>query len=167
MDKRPEKIFHQRKYWQISTRKMFNNICYQKNANENHNVTVLNIYCCGSVTKSCPTLLQPPWTVTHQAPLSMGFYRREYCSGLPFPSLRDLPNPGIKPGSPALASLIANQQRVCLQCRRPGFNSWVAKIPWRRKWQSTPILLPGKSHGERILTGYSLWGQKSWTWLSG
>ena len=38
---------------------------------------------------------------------------------------------------------------VCLQCGRPGFNRWVGKIPWRRKWQSTPVLLPGKSHGQR------------------
>ena len=43
-----------------------------------------------------------PWTVAHQAPLSMGFSRQEYWSGLPFPSPGDLPNPGIEPGSPAL-----------------------------------------------------------------
>ena len=43
-----------------------------------------------------------PWTVTHQAPLSMGLSRQEYWSGLPFPSSDDLPNPGVKPGSPAL-----------------------------------------------------------------
>ena len=54
------------------------------------------------VTKSCPTLVTP-WTVIHQAPLSMGFLRQEYWSGLPFPSLRDLPNPRIKPTSPELA----------------------------------------------------------------
>ena len=43
-----------------------------------------------------------PWTVAHQAPLSVGFSRQEYWSGLPFPSLGDLPDPGIEPGSPAL-----------------------------------------------------------------
>ena len=42
------------------------------------------------------------WTAACQAPLSMGFSRQEYWSGLPFPSSRDLPDPGIKPGSPAL-----------------------------------------------------------------
>ena len=42
------------------------------------------------------------WTIGHQAPLSMGFPRQEYWSGLPFPPPGDLPNPGIKPGSPAL-----------------------------------------------------------------
>ena len=44
-----------------------------------------------------------PWTVAHQAPLSMGFPRKEYWTGLPFPSPRSLTNPGIKPMSPALA----------------------------------------------------------------
>ena len=46
------------------------------------------------------------------------------------------------------------------QCRRPGFNPWVGKISWRRKWQPTPVLLPGKSHGWRSLVGYSPWGRK-------
>ena len=41
-----------------------------------------------------------------------------------------------------------------------GFNSWVGKIPWRRKWQSTPAFFPGKAHGRRSLIGYSPWGQK-------
>ena len=43
-----------------------------------------------------------PWTVAHQAPLSMGFPRQEYCSGLPLPTPGDLPDPGIEPESPAL-----------------------------------------------------------------
>ena len=43
-----------------------------------------------------------PWTVVYQAPLSMGFSRLEYWSGLPFPSSEDLPDPGIEPGSPEL-----------------------------------------------------------------
>jgi len=43
-----------------------------------------------------------PWTVAHQAPLSMGYSRQEDWSGLPFPPPRDLPNPGTKPKSPAL-----------------------------------------------------------------
>ena len=54
-----------------------------------------------SVAKSCPTLATPR-TEAHQAPLSMGFSRQEYWSGLPFPSPRDLSDPGIKAGSPAL-----------------------------------------------------------------
>ena len=46
--------------------------------------------------------LWPPWTVAHQAPLSMGLSIQEYWSGFPFPSPGDLPNPGFDPGSPAL-----------------------------------------------------------------
>ena len=41
-----------------------------------------------------------------------------------------------------------------------GFDSWVRKIPWRRKWQLTPVFLPGEFHGERSLAGYSPWGHK-------
>ena len=53
----------------------------------------------GLIAKLCPTLAT--WTVACQAPLSMGFSRQEYCSGLPFPSPWDLPDRGIKSGSPA------------------------------------------------------------------
>ena len=49
--------------------------------------------------QSCAALCDP-WTVARQAPLSVGFSRKEYWSGLPFPPPRDLPNLGIKPGSP-------------------------------------------------------------------
>ena len=41
-----------------------------------------------------------------------------------------------------------------------GFDLWVGKIPWRRKWQPTPVFWPGKSHGQRSLKGYSPWGHK-------
>ena len=47
-------------------------------------------------------LFATPWTVAHQAPLSMGFSRQEYWSGLPFPSPGYLPDPGIEPRSPTL-----------------------------------------------------------------
>ena len=56
------------------------------------------------VAKLCWTLATP-WTVARQAPLSMGFSRQEYWIGLPFPSPGNLPNPGIKPGSPALQTV--------------------------------------------------------------
>ena len=42
----------------------------------------------------------------------------------------------------------------------PGFDSWVGKISWSRKWQPTPVFLPGKSLGWRSLEGYSPWGRK-------
>ena len=44
--------------------------------------------------------------------------------------------------------------------RRYGFDPWVGKIPWRRKWQPSPVFLPGKSHGQRSLVCYSSWGHK-------
>ena len=53
------------------------------------------------VAKLCLTLAIP-WTVAHQAPLSMGFPRQQYWSELPFPAPGDLPNPGIKLTSPVL-----------------------------------------------------------------
>ena len=40
------------------------------------------------------------------------------------------------------------------------FYPWVGKIPWRRKWHPTPILLPGESHGNRSLEGYCPWDRK-------
>ena len=43
------------------------------------------------------------------------------------------------------ASLVAQMVRICLQFRRPGFNPWVRKIPWKRAWQPTPVFLPGGS----------------------
>ena len=51
---------------------------------------------------SCVRLFATLWTVAYQASPSLGFFRQEYWSGLPFPSPGDLPDPGIKPGSPAL-----------------------------------------------------------------
>ena len=48
----------------------------------------------------------------------------------------------------------------CLQCERPGFNPWVRKMPWKKKWQPTPVFLLGKSHGQRSLVGYSSCGCK-------
>ena len=41
-----------------------------------------------------------------------------------------------------------------------GFYPWVGKLPWRRKWQLTPVFLPGRSHEQRSLAGYSPWGCK-------
>ena len=58
-----------------------------------------------------------PWTVARQAPLSVEFSRQEYWSGLPFPSPGDLPDPGIKPASPALqvdSLLLSHQESPCI-----------------------------------------------------
>ena len=114
------------------------------------------------------------WTVACQAPLSMGFSRQEYWSGLPFPPQGYLHDPEIKLASimfPALVGKffttsttweppkniyiyicglpwwISHEKSAC-QCWRHGFDPWVKKIPWRRNRQPTPIFLPGKFHGQ-------------------
>ena len=67
---------------------------------------------------------------------------------------------------------MAQQVKNPLQCRRHwgyGFNLWVRKIPWRKKWQPIPVFLPGKFHGQRTLRGYSPQGHKgsdSTEWLN-
>ena len=54
---------------------------------------------------------------------------------------------------------LSGKESAC-QCRRLRFDCWVEKTPWRRKQQPTPIFLPGKSHGQRSLVDYSVWGFK-------
>ena len=57
---------------------------------------------------------------------------------------------------------ISGKESAC-QCRRHkryGFSPWVGKIPWRRKRLPAPVFLPGESHGQRSLVGYSPWGRK-------
>ena len=55
---------------------------------------------------------------------------------------------------------LTQRKRIHLHCSRCRFNPWVEKIPWRRAWQPAPVFLPGKSHGQRSLAGYSPWGRK-------
>ena len=81
----------------------------------------------------------------------------------------ELHPPGLRPFSEVaacraaaylLASYNSGKEPNC-QCRRHkrrGFSPWVGKIPWRRTWQPTPGFLPGESHGQRSLVGYSPWG---------
>ena len=81
-------------------------------------------------------LFATPWTVAHQAPPSMGFSRQEYCSGLPFPSPGDLPNPGIEPKSPTW-------QEDALSSEPPGNTEKGKAIPfsifaWRIPWTEEP-----------------------------
>ena len=71
----------------------------------------------GLVTKLCLTLVTP-WTVAHQAPLSLGFPRQEYWSGLPLPSPGDLPDPGIEPKSPALAGGFFTIEEVSVEGKK-------------------------------------------------
>ena len=53
----------------------------------------------------------------------------------------------------------------CRRLERHRFNPWVRKIPWGRKWQPTPVFVPGKSQGQTNLAGYRVGIVKSWTWL--
>ena len=82
--------------------------CYQDVSSSNL------MYGSGLVAKSCLTLVTS-WTVAHQTPLSMGFLRQEYWSGLPFPSPGDLPDPGSKPTSPALVSVLLPYRQILYQ----------------------------------------------------
>ena len=52
------------------------------------------------------------------------------------------------------------------QCRRHEFKPWSRNIPWRRKWQPTPVFSPGQFHKQRSLVSYSHGVAESWTWLS-
>ena len=66
-----------------------------------------------------------------------------------------IPGTGEPSGVPSMRSHRVGQDWSNLvQCRGPGFNPWVWKISWRRKWQPTPVPLPGKSKGRRSLVGY-------------
>ena len=116
---------------------------------------------------SCVWLFATQWTVAYQTPPSMGFSRQEYWSGLPFPSPR---RSETHPKSTA-----ERQGRGEYECYVLGWlNSmsyeksmkhWIFKCicmfsDWRRKWQPTPVFLPGESHGWRSLIGYSPLGHK-------
>ena len=56
--------------------------------------------------------------------------------------------------------MIKNQSANAGDIKKCWLDPWVRKIPWRRTWQSTPVFLPGESHGQRSLAGYSPWGHK-------
>ena len=53
----------------------------------------------------------------------------------------------------SLVAQLIKKKKIRMQCRRPRFNPWVGKIPWRRKWQPIPVFLLGESHGQRSLVG--------------
>ena len=61
--------------------------------------------------------------------------------------------------SEGLPRWLSGKESSC-QRRRHRFNLWVRKIPWRRKWQTTPVFLHGKSHRQRSLAGYTPWGHR-------
>ena len=67
------------------------------------------------------------------------------------------------------SSQVAQGMDSTRQCKRHGFNPWVGKNPWRRKWQPTPVFLPKNSIDRGALVGYGSWSHKEWDnteWLS-
>ena len=81
--------------------------------------------------------------------------QQRYWSGLPFFPPKELAQ-----------SLVAKSVKNLPAMKETEIQPWSRKIKWRRKRQLTSVFLPGKSHGPRILTGYSPWSHKGWTWLS-
>ena len=137
------------------------------------------MYSCSLVAQSCPTLCEPmncslPGSSVHGD--SPGKSTRVGCHAL----LQGIfPTQGSNPVLPHCRRILYRRSHqgnvnmwkaielytlncvVCRpQCGRPRFNPWAGKILWRRKWQSTPVLLSGKSHGQRSMVGYSPWGRK-------
>ena len=56
--------------------------------------------------------------------------------------------------------MVKNRLPMQVDVKRPRFDPWVGKMPWRRTWQPIPVFLPGKFHAQRSLVGYSPWGCK-------
>ena len=120
---------------------------------DNFQAFLLSMQACTLNHFSGVQLFATLWIVACQTPLFMGFSRQEYWSGWPFPSPRDLPNQGFEPGSPA-------RQADSLPSEPPGKPSKLDIYNRRRKWQPTPVFLPGESHKQRSLVGYSPWSHK-------
>ena len=103
---------------------------------------------------SCVQLFTTLWTIACQAPLSMGFSRQEYWSGLiQNTGSSYLPNPGIE-----LTSVTTTCVGECLFF----FSLPLALSGRRRQWHPNPGPLPGKSHGRRSLVGCGPWGHEEW-----
>ena len=79
------------------------------------------------VAQLCPALCNTTWNVTHQAPLSMGFSREEYWSGLSCPSPEDLRDPGIEPASPVSPALQVDSLPLSHQRSLKSYN-YITKI---------------------------------------
>ena len=74
-------------------------------------------------------------------------------------SLLELAKPKLFPGTSPVAQQLKKKKKSTCNAEEPGrcsLDAWIRKISWRRAWQPTPVFLPGKSHEQRILKGYSL-----------
>ena len=90
-------------------------------------------------------LFATPWIAASQASLSWAIFLPNKLVGLP--------------------RWLSGEESAC-QCTRHGLDPWVRKIPWRRKGEPSPVILPGKFHGPRSLAGYSPWDCRSQTQLN-
>ena len=97
---------------------------------------------------SCVQLFVTPWIVALQAPLCMDFSKQKCWNGLLFPTLGDFLDLG------------KSQTQDLTHISYFGRQSLPLVPPGRRAWQPTPVFLPGESHGQRGLAGYSPWGPK-------
>ena len=108
-------------------------------------------------------LFATPWTVAYQSPpwdspgKSTGVGCHFLLQGI---FLTHGSNPGLQHSRQMLKPLSHQGSPICWKCGIHEFTPWVGKILWRRKWQTTPVFLPGKSHGQRSLMGYSPWDCK-------
>ena len=109
---------------------------------------------------------EPPWQVNHERGARKGAHRSPCHVGGWFPSVSFS---SFSPSCPEVCLLLpasllelpwwlGGEETTCF--RRRGVNPWVQNIPWRRKWQPVPVLLPEESHGQRSPLGYSPWGHK-------
>ena len=115
--------------------------------------------CAHTLPLSCVWLFATPWTVAHQAPLSMEFSTQEYRAGCHFLLQRIFPSQGwkISSVSPALAWRLfttASAGKIPVHLQISSLENR------RRQWHPTPVFLPGESHGRRSLVGCSPWGHE-------
>ena len=101
-------------------------------------------------------LFETLWTLAHHTPLSMGFCRQEnWSEWVAMPSSKGSSQPRdwtpVSCVSCLAGRFFTTEPPGKLQCRRHRYNFGIWKIPWRKKWWPTPVFLPGKSHGRRIL----------------
>ena len=144
------------------------------------------VYVCSSL--SCVQLFVTPRDCSPPGSSVHGILQARILEWVAIPFSRDLPNPGVKPGLLHYRRILDHLNHLgshglvftrafpflssgfpggaggkapahqCRRCESHGFYPWIREIPWRRAWQSAPVFLPGESHGQKSLAGYSPWG---------
>ena len=126
-----------------------------KSLNQHYNMKASILQCTAFFTVQ----LSHPYTITRNTiALTTWMFVGKVMSVCSISPTNVLLNPTVKGGFSG-GTVVKKKKPIC-KCRRPkkyGFNPWIGKIPWRRKWQATPVFLPGKPHGQRNLVGYSPW----------